>query len=837
MGGSPKRKIHKRIPFILGGVGTGGVGLADTGALCDKALYTLLGRQAESSFSHFALKAVRDGKVLDARILHGDFSQVPAYENQACGYGPGHALAGMPHFKKVKFKSGISHAGLAFRDKSFPGTVRMRASNPLIPLNDRDSGIPAAFFELEVENSTDAVTDYVFSLSFTNPFSGSFNKFLGNEGYPAMFLSCANLIPTDSGYGDITLMCDCSDVSVQEYWHRGSAYDKCMMYWAEFISSKAAPDRQYVSPGTGDTASLQAHITVPAGQRGRVRYVITWNIPNVDMDMKGGAGHAQNDCVRQTNKVHYTRFWRNSVVSAKHVMAEWDRLFCEADRFEQAFKKSSLPDPVADAVYSGICALKSFDMLRLANGSICRLQNMRDQAGNLQPTAVGALLCSDAMSFLFPTTERGTQDIIYKQNNEKGLECRDWARCFEGIYRVYRAWKISGDSDWLRCIWPGVKQSLAHAWAAENHEGDSQRTGVFCGGTHPVTGTRLFGESPQTVGFYLLALSCAAQISRFLDQPDDALFYERMFESGSEFAGRNLFNGQYYIQRVDLSDRSSSYASSQTDEKACGGYWDSATGTLNYQIAEGCAIDQVLPQWYAEVAGAGDLLDQKQVKYALGAIYKNNFRKSMRALANPFGGCALNGDAGSVLCAWPKDVCRPALALPYADVCLAGYEYQAAAHMIHQGLVKEGLKLSEAVYKRPRRYGAGGRFGIEAIQAFDSRTSVSGYLLLGAVCGFEFDMPRRHMGFSPRINAQQFASPWALQPAWGEFFADESSLMLTVHSGELTLDTFRSSLLSAGCTGVFLNDERVDFELGKEGMVTFSHAVMLRLGQSLMFFK
>ena len=32
------------------------------------------------------------------------------------------------------------------------------------------------------------------------------------------------------------------------------------------------------------------------------------------------------------------------------------------------------------------------------------------------------------------------------------------------IIRVYREWKLSGDSEWLAKIWPKVKKALEFAW-------------------------------------------------------------------------------------------------------------------------------------------------------------------------------------------------------------------------------------------------------------------------------------------------------------------------------------------------------------------------------------
>ena len=61
------------------------------------------------------------------------------------GFGPQRGrMAGAPHMEGVTFTGEFPLAHLAFASESFPGAVAMTAFNPFIPLNDRDSSIPAA---------------------------------------------------------------------------------------------------------------------------------------------------------------------------------------------------------------------------------------------------------------------------------------------------------------------------------------------------------------------------------------------------------------------------------------------------------------------------------------------------------------------------------------------------------------------------------------------------------------------------------------------------------------------------------------------------------------------
>lgn len=71
---SPKYrgKSLSQIVFPLGGIGTGCIGLAGNGRLVDWEIFNRPNKESYNGFSHFAVKAVKNGELVDARILNGD---------------------------------------------------------------------------------------------------------------------------------------------------------------------------------------------------------------------------------------------------------------------------------------------------------------------------------------------------------------------------------------------------------------------------------------------------------------------------------------------------------------------------------------------------------------------------------------------------------------------------------------------------------------------------------------------------------------------------------------------------------------------------------------------
>ena len=163
-----------QISFPLGGIGSGCVGLAGNGRLVDWEIFGRPAKGSTNGHTHFAIKAERHGAVLDARVLHGD--EPPPYigASRSMYFGSGFgvsrdAMAGLPHFREVKFRGEFPVADLAFREPKFPGQVRLRALNPFIPLNDDDSSLPAALFEITVTTTSDDTLDYTIAFSTRNP--------------------------------------------------------------------------------------------------------------------------------------------------------------------------------------------------------------------------------------------------------------------------------------------------------------------------------------------------------------------------------------------------------------------------------------------------------------------------------------------------------------------------------------------------------------------------------------------------------------------------------------------------------------------------------------------
>ncbi len=840
----------REISFPLGGIGSGCVGLSGTGHLVDWEIFNRPAKGSRNGFTHFAVKAEAKGKLLDARVLHGDV--LPPYSGGGSGFGFGvqrETLSGLPHFRKTEFRGGFPLAEIRFRDPKFPGQITLTAFNPFIPLNDRDSSLPAAFFTIAIRNDSRQAIDYTAAFTARNPArEHTTNRCLTQDGAHVLHLT-GDLPPGDTGHGDFAIATDAADVHSQEYWYRGGWFDALTVFWQDFAVPGQIRQRQYPAAGTGDHATLAARLHVPAGAEASARFVFTWNVPNCHAYWKKSSTCACGDAPAkpQTWRNYYATLFPDAAASARYCLAQWDRLERETRLFRDTLFASILPPAVLDAVSANISILKTPTCLRLEDGSFYGWEGCHCESGCCEGSCTHVWNYAYALPFLFPSLERSMRELDYRYNLRAdggmpfrlqlplGGERSGFRPCadgqFGGILKVYREWKISGDTAWLRRMWPDVRKSIEFAWAPTNDDRwDPDKTGVLHGRQHHTLDMELFGPNAWLTGFYLAALKAGAEMAEVCGDSGVAAEYREIFARGRAWAAKNLFNGEYFVQRIDLGN-AELIAPFEKDGSTRSAYWSEEHRELKYQVGEGCGIDQVLAQWHADLIGLGDVFDRAQTRKALRAIYRHNYRPSMRDVFNPCRLYGLDDEAGTTMFAWPKGSRKPVVPIPYAEETMHGFEYQAACHLIMNGMVEEGLAMVKAV--RDRYDGARRNPWNEIECGSNYARSMASYALLNAFSGFRFDLAQGMIGFHPvRAIRGRFRCFWSVGAAWGDIDIRSGGAVLRVRYGEIELKRLDLGLVGRGEPQVTLGERRVPCERDSGG-IQFGTPVTIRAGEAL----
>ena len=813
----------KEISFPLGGIGSGSVGLGGDGRLIDWEIFNKPRKGSLNGFSHFAIKATnKEGTIV--RILNGDLMKdfTGQFSTNSFGTGPSNrTLAGFPHFRKVEFCGEFPVAKLTFTDEAFPGKVILAAFNPFIPLNADDSSIPGAFFEIKVEND-DKDTEYQVAFTVGNPFEKGLNEHKVIDGRHYIKLFNAEADHSSVEYGDITIATDAKSADYQTYWYRGGWQDNIVTFWNELNESVALHDRNYDEPAGGDHSTLCAKLS---DENSSVRFVMTWNSPNMHNYW------SDNEKGREPVwKNYYAVLFKDSVASAQYSLDNWDRLFKATKLFKETLHSSTLDSVLIDAISSNISVLKSPTVFRLEDGSFYGWEGVYQSYGSCEGTCEHVWNYAYALCFLFPELERSIRDnefkyatdenghMHFRMNLPREFPSREKRACVDGqmgsVIKTYREWKISGDDEWLRDKWPTVKKVLEYAWHPENpHKWDLDKDGILEGRQHHTLDMELFGPSSWLEGMYLLALKLSAEMAEFMGEADSADEYRKLFENGYNFTKENLFNGEYFIHKINITDKS------VTDKfYASDTYWNDEKKQIKYQIANGSIIDQMLGQWHSYILGGGQIFDKEQMNIALHSMMRYNFIPSMRNFANPWRIFCLNDEAGTIMCGYPDHIEKPIIPVPYCEENMTGFEYSFAGLLFAAGKIEDGLKVVKAVRDR---YDGEKRNPWNEIECGSNyaRTMAS-FSFLPIFSGFEFDLSRGHIGFAPIEDREYFKFLFSLGTGWGYFEKTASSATVKLNGGKLHLKTLGAKFTDS-VSKVTIDGREVEFSF-ESGIITFA---------------
>ena len=251
------------------------------------------------------------------------------------------------------------------------------------------------------------------------------------------------------------------------------------------------------------------------------------------------------------------------------------------------------------------------------------------------------------------------------------------------IMKFYREWQLSGDDDFLKKHWPRVKAALSFAWIENGWDGDLD--GVMEGVQHNTMDVEYFGPNPQMQIWYLGALRAAQEMAAYIKDRTFENKCRALFESGSKWTDENLFNGEYYVHKIEV----------PKNKKICsifnGRYGSKNIQDPDYQLATGCLVDQLVGQYMAHILGLGYLVKEENVKTTLQSILMYNKRESMFGHFNNMRSYAMGDEKALLMASWPKGG-RPKIPFPYWSEVMTGFEYTAAIGMLYEGMQQEGLK-------------------------------------------------------------------------------------------------------------------------------------------------
>jgi uncharacterized protein (DUF608 family) len=577
----------------------------------------------------------------------------------------------------------------------------------------------------------------------------------------------------------LAVVTDADDYSYRLEWPHGRWWEEYQRWWDDFLTDERFSSRPSKPSEDGATeyATIASHISLRPGETKQVVWILSWHFPNVE-----NYWARPNEKQGLILKNHYGTKWESAWEPAAHAWRNLESLQRRSRQYRDSLYSSTIPAAVIDAVSSQASTIRTNTVMVMEDKLVLAFEGCSDNEGCCPMNCTHVYNYEQAMAHLYPDLERNMRDTDFLMNlhGDGAMSFRTvlplepggnyWKAAADGqmgsILKVYREWRLCGDDAWLRKLWPHVKRALEYAWTSW----DRDRDGVIEGEQHNTYDIEFYGPNSLVGTLYLGALLAASKMAQHLGDPDSARVYRDLFEQGGKRMDQLLWNGDYYVQRID-----------EAQEKAA-----------KYQYGEGCLSDQLLGQWFAEIVDLGKLVPHEHIRTALRSIFRHNFRQDFHDLANVQRIYALNDEKGLLVCSWPKGN-RPKLAFFYSDEVWTGIEYQVAAHLIYEGMIKEGLAIVEAV--RNRYDGARRNPWNEVECGGHYARAMSSWSLLSAMSGFTHSAPEKEMRFGPAVRRSRFRCLYCAGTAWGNYAQEmtkaRTEVELTVAGGMLELSRLK----------------------------------------------
>ncbi|MHB1460368.1 MAG: GH116 family glycosyl hydrolase [Armatimonadota bacterium] len=690
-----------RIAYPLGGIGAGMICLDGTGAISNVSVRNQPNVFLEPCMFS-ALSVLGDG--VSARVLEAPVPRWKAFGSPGTGNGLPDKTYGLPRFSGAEFQSRYPFASVDLQDiENGPIAASLVGWSPFVPGDADRSSLPMAALEYEFANLTEEPVDAVYSFHSRN-FMATGSPGAGVAAAPGGFvLQQASVEGKPWEQGAFCACVDDADVVVDHKWFRGGWFDSLTMAWNAVAAGKVIANPPVSEGDASPGGSLYVPFRLEAGQVKTITLMLCWYVPHSELQIGESCGCASCDQPKPTHSPWYAGQYADIQAVAATWRADYHQLRAEAMKFTDCFFDSTLPDTALEAVEANLSILKSPTILRQTDGRIWAWEGCCDSTGCCHGSCTHVWNYAQALPHLFPDLERTMRETEFLVNqDERGHQnFRAWLPIrtpdhgfhaaadgqLGGIIKLYRDWRISGDAEWLRSLWPMAKASLNYCielW-------DPDHLGVTIEPHHNTYDIEFWGADGMCSSIYLGALKAAELMGAVCG--DEVPLYTELLSKGLTYLDEQLYNGEYYTQKVQWRDLRAAQAMLNTY-----GYSPEAQAILEiegpkYQYGTGCISDGVIGFWMTQAAGLGMVGNQELVTSHLASIYRYNLKHDLSTHANPQRPTfALGDEGGLLLCSWPHGV-KPQLPFVYSDEVWTGIEYQVASHCIMNGLVDEGLDI------------------------------------------------------------------------------------------------------------------------------------------------
>lgn len=677
----------------------------------------------------------------------------------------------------IRTTASFPFADLEFVQEGLPLRVTLRAWSPFTPGNARDSALPLAFFDFQVESTGDRLVEVqVLAVcrnmaAYDQPKRVYENTRVRDGEFSAVVMGAGQTDAEASTTGSMCLASFAEDSTAYMGWEHHHPYYERLLRECPLPEFDDTDGRNGTDPETGARrADERCFSTIGCAKTLEGRgakfdhtFALSWHFPNLY-----GRPLKKADSSGRTTEPHghdqfeghyYAKFFASSEAVARYALAERERLYEESVRFHRTFFDSSLPGFVLDQINSQLNTFRTSTWLTQTGmyGVLEGLSPRQPWAG-IATTDV-AMYGQIATSLLFPELDRYTIDTWARFQTEEGIvvhsvscnSTKPAEREITGVrldmpsqfvFMALRGALWSGDEAWLKEIWPHAKRALAYVLRERDMNGDHlpDMEGIMCS----YDNFPMFGVAPFIVSQWLAAVALSLVAAKRLEDEAFATEYAEWFRLGVARFAEATWNGKYF----------NLYSDQQESDP---------TGKL------GCMTDQLIGIGAASQMGLPEIVDEEKYMTALRTILEMNY-KPEQGLRN---------------CQWPGDTFLHEIDqdtwVDQANTCWTGVELNFAAQLYYAGLHENAEEVVRNVDSRYRKWGM-----VWDHQEFGGHyfRPMSALAIPNAFLGLSYD------GETLRIAPRRLlpVGRWCvlLPGAYGTFFRTANGCRLEIISGELS---------------------------------------------------
>ena len=755
-------------------------------------------------------------------------------------------------FPGVTFRGEYPIGRVSYVDGECPVRVEMEAFSPFIPLNAKDSALPATVVSFTITNPGESSVEVDLMgwlQNATCPYEKApelgkrRNTLIRQDGLATLNQTveptAGKGLETRHGFGSMAL----SLIDAPADKVIGATDVALPLDTGSFdgpFKSGATADRGL--DGKPLVGALGQSLTLAPGASTRIQFLLTWYFP---------LHQQKEDQPKQMAKIqdfaklrrHYAGRFTSAADAALKIANDFERLAEGTRLWNQTWYDSTLPHWLLDRAFIPINCLATQTFHWFDNGRPWAWEGVDCCEG----TCTHVWNYAQSMGRIFPEIERTFREKVdygisfnsdgsigYRGENVKNAATDGQAGT---ILRTLREHQMSADNAFLIRVWPNTKKAIEFLLKE-----DPKQQGMLEGSQANTLDAKWFGPMGWISSLYCAALRAGARMAEEMGDAPFAKTCAEVADRGMKNLVDRVYNGEYFIHLPPDYKRINSN--------------------------RGSHIDQVLGQSWAWQVGLPRVLPKKETDSALGALWKYNFTPDAGGYAKKHTTIkgarvyAAVGEAGMIMTTWPHggaDLAVPGMADRkedfetwigpggYFDECMTGFEYQVASHMIYEGEpgsseVMHGLAVARAVHDR---YAPTKRNPYNEIECGDHYSrAMAAYGVYLAASGFEYDGPKGHIAFAPRLTPENFRSAFTAAEGWGSFaqkVANHSHLAeIDLHYGTLKLRQLRLGQVNgtkAGGVSATVDDKPLEAKLSLEDgnyVVSFETPVRVNEGQRLL---